>query len=74
MKLTYDREADAAYLQVADNSARGAAVRQIQVPEDKHVSGEFILDFDSDGELLGLEILFASDALSPSALKAASID
>lgn len=65
MKLTYDPEADAAYLQVVENINPGEATHQIQVPERENVPGQFILDFNSDGKLLGLEILFASSVLPP---------
>lgn len=71
MKLTYDREADAAYLQIAEVISPGAAVRQIQVEVDDTAQGQFVLDFDSDGKLLGVEVLFASDALHQSVLAAA---
>lgn len=71
MKLTYDREADAAYLQIVETISPGAAVRQIQLEADDNVLGQFILDFDSDGKLLGVEVLFASDALPKSLLEAA---
>ncbi len=70
MRLTYDPEADAAYLLVADSIAPGEAVRQVQVPDEDSVPGQFILDFGRDGKLLGLEILFASEVLPSSALDA----
>ncbi|MGO2745488.1 DUF2283 domain-containing protein [Mycetocola reblochoni] len=68
MRLTYDREADAAYLMVVDNIGPGEAVRQVQVPDDESAVGQFILDFDANGKLLGMEVLFASDALPASAI------
>lgn len=71
MKLTYDRDADAAYLMVADSIAPGEATHQIELTNDGTVGGQFILDFGTDGKLLGLEVLFASDALHASVLAAA---
>lgn len=68
MNITYDREADAAYLQIATSIAPGEAVRQVRVDADDSVLGQFILDFDSGGKLLGLEVLFASEALPTSLL------
>jgi uncharacterized protein YuzE len=73
VKLTYDRDVDAAYLMVVDSIAPGEAAHQVQVAEDENVAGQFILDFDSNGKLLGLEILFASGTLPPSVLAAAEL-
>lgn len=71
MRLTYDRDADAAYLMVADSIAPGEATHQVELINNGNVAGQFIFDFDADGKLLGLEVLFASDALHASVLAAA---
>ncbi|WP_448390336.1 DUF2283 domain-containing protein [Microbacterium aurum] len=71
MKLSYDREANAAYLQIGDSIEPGESVRQLEVRGEDGGFGQFILDFDSDGKLLGLEILFASDVLPSSVLEVA---
>ncbi|MCS6711508.1 DUF2283 domain-containing protein [Luteococcus sp. Sow4_B9] len=71
MRLTYDRDADAAYLMVVDSIAPGEATHQVELTHDGDVAGQFILDFDTDGKLLGLEVLFASDALHASVIAAA---
>ena len=71
MRLTYDRDADAAYLMVADSIAPGEATHQVELTNNENVAGHFILDFDFDGKLLGSGVLFASDALRASALAAA---
>lgn len=71
MRCTYDREADAAYLHVADAQQPGTSVRQVWVPDQDGVQGQFILDLDQDGRLLGIEVLFASEALPRSVLNAA---
>ena len=68
MRLTYDREADAAYLRVAERSVPGGAAYQVEVPHVDVSAGEFILDLDSNGRLVGVEILFASHALPLSVL------
>ncbi|WP_120519839.1 DUF2283 domain-containing protein [Arthrobacter celericrescens] len=63
MKITYDKEADAAYIQIVDEILDGEAstqVHSIGTPDDK---GEIIIDFDVDGRILGLEILGAKDVL-----------
>ncbi len=51
MRLTYDDEADAAYVYVRE----GATVAQTEVLEDGR-----IVDIDEEGRLIGVEILDAS--------------
>jgi len=66
---TYDAEVDAAYLYVVADIADGAAVAQVVV-EDDRVDGTIIVDLDSDGRILGFEILGARSLLAPSVLEA----
>jgi uncharacterized protein YuzE len=61
MKTTYDRVADAAYIEFVD-VAPGEAVAQQEVPVDDKES-TIVLDFDQNGFLLGVEILGASSIL-----------
>ena len=58
MNVTHDLEADAAYIQIAHLiAARGVATA---VPVDPvEVGGMINLDFDSEGHLVGIEILDA---------------
>ena len=70
MKLTYDPEADAAYIYVADRIAAGE-VRQTHPCELEGVSGSINLDFDASGRLLGIEVLGAKTVLPAEALKKA---
>lgn len=62
MKLTYDREVDAAYVYLVYPIKEGQAKVQRCLNED------IILDFDSKGKLLGVEILNASKVLNKKAL------
>jgi uncharacterized protein YuzE len=64
MRISYDPEADAAYIRVVDPIENGEAVRQVTVPNGE-TSAEFILDFDSGGSLLGIEVLGARSGLRP---------
>jgi uncharacterized protein YuzE len=62
MKLTYDAEANAAYLSVNPEGTRpGESVRR-----DTH--GPFVFDYDADGKLLGIEVLGARTVLRETAL------
>lgn len=59
MRVTYDREVDAAYIKVADVVVDQEATQQVECdPEDSE--GTVILDFDNEGRLLGIEVLGAS--------------
>ncbi|MEA3329702.1 MAG: DUF2283 domain-containing protein [Nanoarchaeota archaeon] len=62
MKFEYDKEADAAYIYVVDSIGDGEAVKTIQLNDN------IILDFDSEGKLLGVEILDATKTLSKKVL------
>ena len=53
MKVTYDREADAMYI----------AFRDVRVDKTSHVQPGIILDYGADGEIVGLEILWASQRM-----------
>ncbi|MBF6209898.1 DUF2283 domain-containing protein [Nocardia puris] len=56
MRVTYDPAADAAYFTIADAIAPGEATRQVVTPV---AGGTVVLDFNSSGTLLGLEVLGA---------------
>ena len=58
MKITYDKEVDAAYVYLVENINDGESERTIQLNDN------IILDFDKNGKLLGVEILDASKILS----------
>ncbi|MFJ4175768.1 DUF2283 domain-containing protein [Microbacterium sp. NPDC089696] len=68
MKIRYDPEADAAYLAVGPRVADGEAVAQIPEIYPPGGRGEIILDFDTEGHVIGMEILSASALLRPEAL------
>ncbi|GAA3595420.1 hypothetical protein GCM10022223_08210 [Kineosporia mesophila] len=62
MNLTYDPEAEAAYVSLVERIEPGEAVRQsdfIELPG----GAQAVLDFDADGKLLGIELLFVKDLL-----------
>jgi len=64
MRLTYDAEANAAYLHVNPDGTRpGESVRR-----DTH--GPFVIDYDADGKLLGIEVLDARTVLREATLTA----
>ena len=57
MKLTYDKEADAAYIYIKDKITAGEATKTISLDENIKI------DFDRHKKLLGIEILSASKML-----------
>ncbi|MCO4273227.1 DUF2283 domain-containing protein [Pseudarthrobacter sp. HLT3-5] len=63
MKITYDKEADAAYVQLVDEVRDDEASTQVHSIETPGRKGEIIIDFDAEGRILGVEILGAKDVL-----------
>jgi uncharacterized protein YuzE len=69
MRVRYDDEANAAYLELGDDTAEGSAVENVVV--ERPGRGDIVLDFDADGRLLGVEIIGATELLRPTVLRAA---
>lgn len=75
MQITYDLQADGAYIRIGGPIANGQATQQLHSIQTPGGNGEIILDFDDAGHLLGIEVLFASSVLTPEVLvKAAELD
>lgn len=56
MKLEFDPLADAAYLEIADS----------EVEESREIQPGIIADYDAQGQIVGIEILYVSKrAMSP---------
>ena len=54
-QMTHGPEADAAYIRLSDLSPL----------ESEEASPGIVLDFTSDGQVVGIEVLFASRTLAP---------
>lgn len=67
MRLTYDPEANAAYVYLVDEINRGevarSAVSGIELEE-----AAIVVDFDDQGQILGIELLNARQLLRDSVL------
>ena len=61
MRVTYDSEADAAYIALKPTGP-GEARRQVPVKSDE-AAGKIILDLDGEGRLIGVEVLKAARGL-----------
>lgn len=70
MRLTHDSEADAAYVYLVDEIARGD-VATTRVPNLPMENAALTVDFDASGRLLGIEVLGASRVLRPETIQAA---
>lgn len=68
--LTYDAEANAAYLELAPRNTE-ARKRQVWASPEG-LKFDLVLDLDPDGRLLGVEIIGARDALTQETLAAAT--
>ncbi|MEU3480911.1 DUF2283 domain-containing protein [Streptomyces sp. NPDC033754] len=66
MRVEYDASANMAYIYLVDTIAPGEAVRQ--VPAEDNTA---ILDYDSHGRLLGIELFSARRRLHPELLASA---
>lgn len=69
LRLAYDSEANAAYLQLVDEVAEGAAVENVVI--ERPGKGDVVLDFDAAGRLLGVELIGAAELLHAAVLDAA---
>ena len=58
MNITYDPDADAAYISIVGAIAPGEAARQVSFVEAPGSESMVTLDFDANGYLLGVEISF----------------
>jgi uncharacterized protein YuzE len=63
MRLTYDKEIDAAYLRLIEPIEPGQVSKTVPI-DPREIDGEINLDFDRDGHLIGIEIQTASRFLS----------
>ncbi len=62
MKVTYDKEADAAFIYLKDKIEKGEVKNTISMNDN------IVLDFDSNKKLIGIEILSASKVIPKSAV------
>ncbi|PVE98019.1 MULTISPECIES: DUF2283 domain-containing protein [unclassified Microbacterium] len=72
MKITYDAEADAAYISIVERIGAGDAVQQVSFIDTPNGESQLNLDFDAAGRLLGVEVLVASKALASEVLASAA--
>jgi len=68
LRITYDPEADAAYIQLA-RTIEGGGVDFTFACNPNEVDGMINLDFDSQGLLVGIEVLNARTKLPPEVLQ-----
>ncbi|MBD8585953.1 DUF2283 domain-containing protein [Frigoribacterium sp. CFBP 8766] len=68
-RFTHDPDSDCAYFYVAPSIAHGEAVEQVVV--EREGRGDIVLDFDSAGRLLGVEIVGARALLTAETLETA---
>jgi uncharacterized protein YuzE len=69
MRVTYDSEVNAAYLDIEEDIAEGSVVENVVI--ERPGRGDIVLDFDAEGHLLGVEVIGAAELLPTSVLAAA---
>ncbi|UFS59090.1 DUF2283 domain-containing protein [Subtercola endophyticus] len=67
MKITYDKFADAVYIQLAESIAPGG-VANVYLCDPDQMGGIVNIDLDEAGQIIGLEILTASSMLPKNVL------
>ena len=63
MKISYDEDADALYIKLKEG----------EVAKTKEVDKNTMLDYDSQGNLLGIELLFVKERM-PQVLKKVQVE
>lgn len=69
MKITYDAEADAAYITIGADIGYGESEEQISFIDTPNGQTQVTIDVDKDGYILGFEVLAASLGLRSDVLK-----
>ena len=64
MKIQYDREVDALYIQL----------REVSADDNIEIEDGVTVDLDAEGHIVGVEILDASTRLSPEELSLVSLE
>jgi uncharacterized protein YuzE len=71
VRVTYDPDANAAYIFLVNQIGAGGVAKSVPVEGKGLEPPDFVFDFDQDGRLVGIEVLAASDLLPPEVLEAA---
>lgn len=71
MRITYDGNADAAYIYLIDRIGQGEVAKTSVAGHGSPALNSINLDFDADGRLLGIEVLGAGRALKEETLQGA---
>lgn len=69
MHMSYDSEANAAYLAIEEDMPNGSATENVVV--ERVGRGDIVLDFGSDGRLIGVEVIGARELLGAAVLMTA---
>lgn len=71
MRVTYDGEVNAAYIYLKPIGAGEVKRTHVCGSEGDGLARDINFDFDSDGRLIGLEVLYASHRLSKAVIDSA---
>ncbi|TYK51119.1 DUF2283 domain-containing protein [Actinomadura decatromicini] len=71
VKVTYDQQANAAYIYLLDPTQAGTKSAHMYACDPVDVDGVINLDFDAEGRVIGIEILDARSKLPRYLLDAA---
>jgi uncharacterized protein YuzE len=68
VRITYDPEANAAYLYLVDEIGIGGVAQSVPISGEGIDAADFVFDFNRDGHLVGIEVLAASQLLAAETL------
>lgn len=71
MRIQYDPDVNAAYIYLSENRYAGVAAKTYPC-DPIAVGGMINLDFDTDGRLIGVEVMDADKKLAPETLAEAN--
>jgi uncharacterized protein YuzE len=71
VRITYDPEANAAYIYLVQQIGIGGVAKSVPIEGEGIDPADFVFDFDRDGRLIGIEVLFASQLLADETPKSA---
>jgi uncharacterized protein YuzE len=69
VRITYDPEANAAKIYLVDEIGFGGVARSVPIQGEGIGELDFVFDFNRDGHLIGIEVIYAREFLAVETLE-----